>query len=94
VLSLASNQFEGVGGSPSAPRNLRSFAELRYIIESSPRRLSTGFAEALIEHALGRPVGFTDQALTQQMVQTAERRNFLITDYRFALVNSREFQSK
>jgi hypothetical protein len=72
----------------------KSFAELREIIAKSPSRLSTGFSEALIEYALGRPVGFTDQALTQQMVQAAGRRNFLITDYLFALVSSREFQSK
>lgn len=72
----------------------RNFAEFRDLIAGSPRLFSAGFAEALIEYALGRPVGFADEALMQRMTQTAEQRNFIITDYLFALINSREFQSK
>ncbi|MEK0446842.1 MAG: hypothetical protein RLZZ399_2163 [Verrucomicrobiota bacterium] len=72
----------------------RNFAELREIIANSPRRFSATFAEALVEYALGRPVGFTDQALIQQMTQAAEQKNFVLSEYLFALINSREFQSK
>lgn len=72
----------------------QNFAQLRDVIANSPRRFSASFTEALIEYALGRPVGFTDQSLIQQVTQHAEQRNFLISEYLFALINSREFQRK
>lgn len=86
-------EIDPVGAFYKGPA-FKNFAELRDIIASSPRRFSTGFAEALIEYAFGRSAGFTDEALIQRMLQTAERRNFLITDFLIALVNSREFRSK
>lgn len=53
-----------------------------------------GFTEALIEHALGRPYGFTDAALADDVVRDAQAKNFALKEFFIALATSRRFGRK
>ena len=51
-------------------------------------------ARLAIEYALGRPFGFLDEPLADEIVKRAKEKNFAITEFIHALVVSREFQTK
>jgi len=72
----------------------KDYFELRDIVASGPEPFARGFTEALIEYALGRPCGFSDQELTDMVVRRARKSDFAMRDFIHALVASREFQSK
>ena len=70
------------------------FFELREIVASRSDRFDRGFTVALIEYALGRPCGFSDEPLVERIV--AEARSYRRTPRSFvhALVQSEAFRSK
>jgi hypothetical protein len=72
----------------------KDYFELRNLIAAKPETFARGFAEALIEYALGRPYGFTDSALADDIVAKAKLRNFTMIDFIAALATSREFGRK
>ena len=72
----------------------KDYFELRDLIAAREEDFARGFAEALIEYALGRPYGFTDQILAESMVNHARSRNFALSEFVVALATSRQFQSK
>ena len=52
------------------------------------------FSEALIEFALGRPIGFRDEPLVDEMIAKAGKKDLAMREFVLALVSSREFGTK
>ncbi|MEY4483183.1 MAG: hypothetical protein RL693_635 [Verrucomicrobiota bacterium] len=71
-----------------------SYFELRDIIASKSDAFARGFSEALIEYALGRPVGFRDEPLVTGMLSQAGKKDLAVREFIHALVNSKEFHAK
>ncbi len=70
------------------------YHELRNLIAEREEDFARGFTEHLIEYALGRPFGFTDEDLAEQIVDLAKSKQFTVSDFFHALVQSKEFQTK
>ena len=70
------------------------YFELRDILVSKEDDFATGVAEGLIEYALGRPVGFSDEALVAAVIDRAKKKDFAIREFVHAIASSREFQTK
>ena len=71
-----------------------SYFELREIVADRIDAFATGFTEALLEYALGRPCGFADDELVQRIVSQARAEDWQLREFFQALVASQEFQSK
>ena len=71
-----------------------NFYELRQVIASKESDFARGFTEHLIEYALGRPFGFTDQPLADAIVESAKSSQYSIAEIIRQLVHSDAFQSK
>jgi hypothetical protein len=72
----------------------QTYFDLRDQIAAKSENFAQGFTEALIEYALGRPYGFTDAALADDIVKRAKAKDFSIREVIVALVASREFGRK
>lgn len=72
----------------------QNYFELRDIIAGKSDDFAQGFSAALVEYALGRPVGFRDQALIADMLGTAKQQQLGLRAFIHALVASREFHTK
>jgi hypothetical protein len=70
------------------------FFQLRKIVADRVDAFATGFTEALLEYALGRPCGFADDELVQQIVSRARAKDWQLREFFQALVASQEFQAK
>ncbi|MDV6031519.1 MAG: DUF1592 domain-containing protein [Phycisphaera sp. RhM] len=70
------------------------YHELRDRIADREEDFARGFTEHLIEYALGRPFGFTDEELANEIVRAAQSKEFPVSEFIHALVQSRPFQSK
>ena len=71
-----------------------NYWELRDRIADKPQAFAHGFTEALIEYSLGRPYGFSDADLAENIVRQAEAQKFSLRTFIHALVESPQFQSK
>jgi hypothetical protein len=67
---------------------------LRDLVAARSGDFARGFAEALIEYGLGRPYGFTDDALASDIVARAKEEDFAIRAFIRALVASGTFGRK
>lgn len=72
----------------------KDYFALRDIIASKSDAFARGFSEALIEYALGRPCGFSDEPLVDNLLHQTKEKNFASRAFIHALVNSREFHTK
>jgi hypothetical protein len=72
----------------------KDYFELRDLIEARSDAFARGFTEALIEYALGRPFGLTDEALAARIVNRARDKDFALREFVQALVASEAFHSK
>lgn len=72
----------------------KDFFELRNLIAARSPDFAHGFSLALVEYALGRPVGFRDQPLIESMLRDAGEQNLACREFIHALVRSREFHTK
>ena len=72
----------------------KDFQELRTCIAAQPAAFATGFVEALLEYALGRPCGFSDDPLVTSIVTGAASKDFAIRECIHALVESSAFRTK
>ena len=72
----------------------QDYFELRDLIAEKSGAFSKGLSEALIEYALGRPIGFRDAPLVAAMVERAGQKHLALREFIHALVESKEFQSK
>ncbi|WP_395716477.1 DUF1592 domain-containing protein [Prosthecobacter sp.] len=72
----------------------KDYFELRNIIASKSDAFARSFSEALIEFALGRPLGFRDEPLVDEMISQAGKKNLAMREFIQALVSSKEFHTK
>ncbi len=70
------------------------FQEFRDIIAAHSNDFARGFSEALLEYALGRPLGFRDAPLVDGIVHQAGKRNDAMREFIHAIVRSQEFHTK
>ncbi len=71
-----------------------NFFALRDIISSKSDAFARSFSEALIEFALGRPIGFRDEPLIADMITQSGKKDLAMREFIHALVSSREFHMK
>ncbi|NBV24275.1 MAG: DUF1592 domain-containing protein [Proteobacteria bacterium] len=72
----------------------KDYFELRSLVATKAPSFARGLTEALIQYALGRPVGFTDEPLAADIVQRAQKQDFAMREFLQALVASKEFHTK
>lgn len=70
------------------------YFELRRLIASRSEPFARGFTVALVEYALGRPCGFSDEPLVESILARTAKDNFAIRDVLHALVASEAFRTK
>ena len=70
------------------------YFELRDCIAAEGDAFARGFTEALIEYALGRPFGFTDEQMAQDILGKAKARNYEIREFVLALATHPRFLMK
>lgn len=70
------------------------YFELRDIIASRETDFARGLTEHLIAYALGRPYGFTDEPLADEVIMAAKRRQLAVREFIHVIVQSDAFQSK
>jgi hypothetical protein len=67
---------------------------LRDVIASKSDAFARGFSTALIEYALGRPCGFSDEPLVADLLRQTRAKDFATREFIHALVRSKEFHTK
>jgi mono/diheme cytochrome c family protein len=72
----------------------KDYFELRNIIANKSNAFARSFSEALIEFALGRPIGFRDEPLLTDMLKQASKKDLAMREFIQALVASKEFHTK
>jgi mono/diheme cytochrome c family protein len=72
----------------------KDFPGMRSIIASKREAFARGFTEALIEYALGRSCGFSDEPLVETIVKQSAAKDFHAREFIQALVASKEFSTK
>jgi len=70
------------------------YFEMREVIATKRRNFAKGFCSALIEYALGRPCGFSDEGLLESVLDQCEKKGFATREFLHALIQSKEFRSK
>jgi hypothetical protein len=72
----------------------KDYFGLRDIIASKPDAFARSYSEALIEYALGRPIGFRDQPLIDTMIREGAGKDYAVRQFIHTLIASREFHTK
>jgi hypothetical protein len=72
----------------------KDFFELRDIIASKSDAFARGFTESLIEYALGRQFGFTDEDLAESILKQARDKDYSLPEFIHALAASDAFHMK
>ncbi len=72
----------------------KDYFELRDLIAAKPENIARGITESLIQYALGRSFGFTDEELATDIVQRAQKKDFAMREFVHALVASKAFHTK
>jgi hypothetical protein len=72
----------------------KDYFEMRDIIAQKRAGFARGFSSALVEYALGRPCGFSDEPLIENLVAQAREKDFATRTFIHALIRSKEFQTK
>lgn len=67
---------------------------LRDILAEKKEAFARGFAEALLEYAIGRPPSFKDEDAVSGIVREAEKSDFAVAEFVRALVRSPVFRNK
>lgn len=67
---------------------------LRDQIATKQDAFSRSFTEALIEYALGRPYGFSDESLREKIIKRGAAKNGEMLEMILALIQSKPFQTK
>ena len=70
------------------------YQELRNLIVEREEDFAHGFTEHLIEYALGRPFGFTDEDVASEIVSSAKNKQFAVSEFVQTLVQSKAFRTK
>ena len=72
----------------------KNYFELRDIIATKSTPFARGYSAALIEYALGRPCGFSDEPLIDEMMKRAGGKKLAAREFIHALISSKAFQTK
>lgn len=72
----------------------QNFFEMRAIIAGKSEAFARGYTKVLIEYALGRPCGFSDEPLVDEIVKRATAKKLDVREFIHALVASETFQTK
>ena len=72
----------------------KDYFELRDLIAARESDFARGFTEHLIAYGLGRPFGFTDIDLAEEIVATASSKQVAVSEFIHALVQSDAFRTK
>ncbi|MDB6074149.1 MAG: hypothetical protein JWO89_1789, partial [Verrucomicrobiaceae bacterium] len=72
----------------------KDYLGLRDIIAARSDAFAKGFSNALVEYALGRPCGFKDEPLIENMRHEAGKKDLSVREFIHALVSSKEFHTK
>jgi hypothetical protein len=70
------------------------YFELRQAVADHEDDFARGFTESLIAYGLGRPFAFTDYDLADDMLKQAKAKNYRLSEFVHALVQSKTFQNK
>ncbi len=70
------------------------FYEMRDRIAEREDDFARGFTENLIEYALGRPFGFTDQKMADTVMKRAAKRDYAMDEFILAIAQSWRFKMK
>ena len=70
------------------------YFELRDRVAEREPDFARGFTEALISYSLGRPFGFTDEDLANEILTAAKARQYSVSEFIQALVLSNTFRTK
>ena len=70
----------------------KDYFELRDLISSKAADFTKGFSQSLIEFALGRPSGLSDEILIEEMISNAN--GYAVRDFIHTLVSSKQFHTK
>jgi len=70
------------------------YFELRDRVAEREPDFARGFTEALISYSLGRPFGFTDEGLALEILETARKEQYSVSEFVHALVQSKTFITK
>jgi hypothetical protein len=70
------------------------YQELRDLIGEREEDFARGFTEHLIEYAIGRPFGFADEDLANEIVVSAKSKQFSLSEFFHALIQSEAFRTK
>jgi len=82
------------GGKLAGGTRFDDYTSLRDVIASRTDDFARGLAESLIAYGLGRPFGFTDQTLADDIIKQAKEHNYELSQFVHALVQSKPFRSK
>ena len=72
----------------------KDFYELRDRIAEKESDFARGFAEHLIEYALGRPFGFVDYNFADSILEQAEKKDYALNAFILGVVQSDRFKLK
>ena len=79
---------------PQGPRAFADYFELRDRIAEREDDFARGFTEALIGYSLGRPFGFTDEDLADEILTAAKAKQYSVSEFVQTLVISKAFRTK
>lgn len=72
----------------------KDYFAMRELIGKRETDFAQGFTEHLIEYALGRPFGFTDEDLVNEILASAKSNDYNVSSFIQALVSSEAFHQK
>ncbi len=93
VKSRKSFKIDPSGALPDGA-TFDSFVEMRNELAKREMDLAQGFTQALIEYGLGRPYGFSDYDLSEEILEKAKVEKFGMREFIHALIQSKQFRIK
>ena len=95
-VALGDSFTEGVGDpDPTRPNGVRGWADrVAEVLAEREPDFARGFTEALIAYALGRPFGFIDEDLANEILTDAKVKQYSVSEFVKTLVLSKAFRQK
>ena len=93
VNTGAGHKIDTSGAFHKGPAFADYFA-MRELIADREEDFAQGFTEHLVGYALGRPFGFTDEDLANEILAAAKEEQYTVSEFIHALVQSQPFQRK
>ena len=86
-------EIDASGGIFNGPK-FDGYFGLRDLVAAREEDFAQGFTEHLIGYALGRPFGFADSKLANDIVSEAKAKDFAVSEFIHTLVQSEPFRRK